>query len=219
MPNTVLFDERLTASAKLVFVFVSSLSAEQGFCWASNTYIAKRFGMGKSTISALISELVDAGYLTIEIEENYKRKLRLGVLETETPPPENSVPPTSKLSTPPPEISVHNITSKNNISNKDKLITKDENALKASETLAKLVKENFDFLELKDKDIERWAKDIEKLHRIDGYDYKVILGVIKWSQQDEFWRQNIRSGQALRKQFANLLVRIKSQPQTVMVIS
>ena len=220
MPNTILFDDKLSSSAKLVFVFVSSLSAEQGFCWASNTYIAKRFNMGKSTISALISELVDAGYLTIEIEENYKRKLKLGVLENEIPPPENSVPPTSKLSTPPPEISVHNNTSNNNINNKYKLIKeKAPQAVELAEVLAKKVKDNYDFLNPTEKDIANWANDIRLINEQDKYDYKIIEAVIDWALADSFWRQNIRSGSKLRKQFNTLLVQIKDRPQNVRVIS
>ena len=44
-------------------------------------------------------------------------------------------------------------------------------AIKLAQTLAKNVKEKFDFVKIKDKDIERWASDIDKLNRIDGEDW------------------------------------------------
>ena len=70
------------------------------------------------------------------------------------------------------------------------------------------------------KDYERWAQDIEKLHRIDGYDYELITKVMDWSQQDQFRRQNIKSGATLRKQFTTLLMQIKEkQTNNLRVIS
>jgi hypothetical protein len=69
--------------------------------------------------------------------------------------------------------------------------------------------ENYPHLE-KRCDWQKWCDPIEKLNRIDGYDYKTIMLVMKWTQQDDFWKQNILSGQTLRKQFTEkLLPRIK----------
>jgi hypothetical protein len=94
-------------------------------------------------------------------------------------------------------------------------------AVLIAERMAVCIIDNYDFMahKLSEKDYQRWAGDIEKLHRIDGYDYKVITAVLDWSQKDDFWKQNIRSGATLRKQFTSLLVRIKSQPKQVQVIS
>lgn len=53
---------------------------------------------------------------------------------------------------------------------------------------------------------------INKLHRLDGFDYGTIEAVINWCQQDEFWKRNIQSGSTLRKQFASkLLVNIQGK--------
>lgn len=84
-------------------------------------------------------------------------------------------------------------------------------ALQLAHKLAKNVKEHFDFVKLEQKDIERWASDIEKLHRIDGQDWKAIEWVIEWVHQNSFWCQNIRSGQTLRAKFEELKIRIKSE--------
>jgi hypothetical protein len=75
-----------------------------------------------------------------------------------------------------------------------------------------LVKRNYSFI--KDKNELGKISDYEemnRIHRLDNYDYKVIESVIKWCQEDSFWKQNIRSVSTLRKQFESLLIRIKSE--------
>lgn len=101
--------------------------------------------------------------------------------------------------------------------NKDINITKHnketipEEALELSRLLQTRIIENFDFVKPKDKDIENWAGSIEKIHRIDGYDWELIRAVIEWSQKDNFWKKNIRSGHKLRQQFTTLLVNVKTE--------
>ncbi len=60
------------------------------------------------------------------------------------------------------------------------------------------------------KNLTSAADAVNKLHRLDGYDYGTIEAVIVWSQRDAFWQQNIRSGLKLREKFDDLLVKIKS---------
>ena len=48
---------------------------------------------------------------------------------------------------------------------------------------------------------KRWAEDIDKMHRIDGREWRKIAGAIDWSQRDDFWHQNILSGANLRKHY------------------
>lgn len=57
------------------------------------------------------------------------------------------------------------------------------------------------------KDIET----IEKIHRLDGYSYAEINAVMKWSQEDDFWSQNILSTAKLRKQFDKLVLRMRAE--------
>lgn len=70
--------------------------------------------------------------------------------------------------------------------------------------LLELVRLNFPFI--KAEATEKDFIEINKLHRIDGRDYKTIRAVMQWSQQDAFWSRNIRSAAKLRKQFDTLLI-------------
>ncbi len=85
--------------------------------------------------------------------------------------------------------------------------------IELTELLYSKVKENYSFLVDKKTDIQWQAdfKEMGKINRIDGRELKVIRFIILWSQQDPFWKQNIRSVKKLRKQFDTLMVRAKGQ--------
>ncbi len=102
----------------------------------------------------------------------------------------------------------------------DKSLSKNvaNEALEIAMALRTMVLENYPHLE-RSTDAKKWATDIDKIHRLDKYDWKIIEGVMKWSQDDDFWSQQIRSGGNLRKHFDTMLVRIKSEPKAVEFIS
>lgn len=45
---------------------------------------------------------------------------------------------------------------------------------------------------------ERWADSIDKLNRIDGFEWGVIGGMIAWCQRDQFWKGVILGADNLR---------------------
>lgn len=87
-------------------------------------------------------------------------------------------------------------------------------ALRMARRMGKILRENFDFINPDEDDLNRWASDIEKLHRIDGEKWEAIEYVIEWVGQDSFWVQNIRSGKTLREKMETLKIRIKSGERT-----
>lgn len=86
----------------------------------------------------------------------------------------------------------------------------DPEAIRLSTLLQSKIRENYPFVKQKSREVERWAVDIEKVNRIDGYDWPMVEAVILWSQKNDFWQKNIRSGIKLREKFETLLVQIKS---------
>lgn len=71
IPLTVLHDQRLPASAKLLFGELSNLCQQTGYCWASNAYLAKLFRVDKLTVSRWIAALRRAGYIFLDgVDEN-----------------------------------------------------------------------------------------------------------------------------------------------------
>ena len=52
--------------------------------------------------------------------------------------------------------------------------------------------------------IGRWAKDIDKMNRLDGRSWENIENAIDWAMNDDFWQRNIWSGANLRKHYDRL---------------
>ena len=66
--------------------------------------------------------------------------------------------------------------------------------------------------------IQSWAKSIDLMLRIDKREVEEIKQVIRWCQQDEFWRTNILSASKLREQYDALILKMnnkKGEPQTI----
>jgi hypothetical protein len=56
----------------------------------------------------------------------------------------------------------------------------------------------------KKPNLQTWARDIDKLIRVDGKYRNQIHDVIKWCQLDPFWQNNILSTKKLREKFDQL---------------
>lgn len=88
-----------------------------------------------------------------------------------------------------------------------------QQALRLAELLAELIlkhspKKNELLPAKRDKTLQRWGEDIDKLNRINGHPWGVIEKVIVWSKSDSFWQSNILSGAKLRKQFDQMLLQM-----------
>ncbi|MBR2711538.1 MAG: helix-turn-helix domain-containing protein [Bacilli bacterium] len=66
IPAEIRLDENLKDKAKLLFGVILTLSIKTGYCFASNKYLAKELNVSTTTISILIKELIDRGYVTSE---------------------------------------------------------------------------------------------------------------------------------------------------------
>lgn len=53
---------------RLLYGLISSLSTKEGFCWATNRFLADRFGVKQETISRAIKALADAEYIRLEYD-------------------------------------------------------------------------------------------------------------------------------------------------------
>ena len=67
LPANVRYDKNIRDKAKLLYSEITALSNKDGSCYATNKYFAELYGVSSTTISTLIKELVDAGYIESEI--------------------------------------------------------------------------------------------------------------------------------------------------------
>lgn len=63
LPANVRYDNRLKANEKLLYSEITALANINGYCYASNGYFAKLYGVSKVSISNWINNLIRCGYL------------------------------------------------------------------------------------------------------------------------------------------------------------
>lgn len=67
IPANVRYDKNLKDKAKLLYGEITALCNKDGSCWAKNEYFADLYGVTKTTVSTLIKNLVDNGYIKSKI--------------------------------------------------------------------------------------------------------------------------------------------------------
>jgi SOS-response transcriptional repressor LexA len=95
IPANVRYDPNLRDKAKLLYGEITALSNERGYCWATNEYFAKLYNVDKTTISKLIKNLIDNGYIkshiiykegTKEIDKRYLLLRQEGIDKNDNTP-------------------------------------------------------------------------------------------------------------------------------------
>lgn len=93
IPADVRYDDRIPPNAKLLYGEISALIGAGGYCYASNQYFARIYGMSVDTISRLFKKLEDNGYIKREIEKDrsgqvVRRKVYLCASVPQIQPPD-----------------------------------------------------------------------------------------------------------------------------------
>ena len=68
VPARVRYDTRLPLGARLLYGEINGLTNKHGFCFASNGWFAKQYGVTTITISNWISKLREYKYIDVEYE-------------------------------------------------------------------------------------------------------------------------------------------------------
>lgn len=95
-----------------------------------------------------------------------------------------------------------NLKTKNKVK-KDKY-SEDSKEYKLSILLRDLILRRDENSRCKNADMQKWSKEIDLLHRKDNRSYEDIEKIIRWCQQDTFWKANILSTHKLRDKFDSL---------------
>jgi len=66
IPAFVRYNKDLSPNAKLLYGEITTLTDKTGYCFASNNYFARVYGVDKSSITHWIKQLADAGYIRQE---------------------------------------------------------------------------------------------------------------------------------------------------------
>lgn len=68
---------KVSSSAKLLYGEISALCNKEGYCWASNAYFAELYDVSDRSIRGWVSELSEAGFIHVEVENNNDRRMFL----------------------------------------------------------------------------------------------------------------------------------------------
>lgn len=73
VPVVVLLDEDLSTTTKLLMGLITTLSMQDGFCFASNRYLSNLMKVSRRTITSCIASLRKKNYIRVESEPNTRR--------------------------------------------------------------------------------------------------------------------------------------------------
>ncbi len=74
IPQCIVEDKNLTSTDKLVYGIILRLTRSNGYCWASNQYIADILKIHPRTVSTCIRKLREIGYINSSKNKNDKFK-------------------------------------------------------------------------------------------------------------------------------------------------
>ena len=75
IPATILYNENLKANQKLLYAIITSLTHKEGYCYATNKYLAEKLGVKTNTVSSWITDLNRKGFIKVELIRNDKKQI------------------------------------------------------------------------------------------------------------------------------------------------
>lgn len=95
LPASVRYDKSIRPNGKLLYAEIQALADRDGYCFAQNAYFAELYEIAPRTVSDLISQLCDKGYVTVEIVRDPKtNEIQQRRIRVDTPPAEDCDPHT-----------------------------------------------------------------------------------------------------------------------------
>ena len=82
IPAPVYFDKTISPAARILYGHISSLTNREGYCFATNKYLAEITEAPQNTVVNWIAELTKAGHIEVQIDKaaGNKRKIYLTTL-------------------------------------------------------------------------------------------------------------------------------------------
>lgn len=216
-PIEITRDHRLTATMQDYLCLIAQLE-KAGGCTASNKWFAEYFGVSRHAAIDIIRKLREAKFIESKILKRQGKKITLRELSITDNDSKQSLLTNSNVDgkqSLPGIVSNTYFDSKqtpqektnSKTNSKTKTFRPNSDEFRLSELLLNLILERKP--DFKKPNLQSWAKDIDKMIRLDSRKPETIEKVIQWSQADDFWQNNILSADKLRKQFDKL--ELKSQ--------
>lgn len=224
VPAAVLQRKELTPTEQMFLSKIKDLCTKYGYCDASNNFFGRLFGMTAGRVSQIIARLSEMKFIVAEIDGgNGKRYSRKIFLTDVSEPLFQGVNCLDALNIKrgyiftAPKGRIYRASNSDYIDpmrhskKKSKnLLSKNINVeqsppLRLSRLLFSLIRQRDE--NAPEPDFQKWAVHIDRLIRIDRRAPALIERVIRWVQDDPFWKNNILSTLKLRKQFPQLFLK------------
>ena len=75
IPATILYNKELKANEKLLYAIITSLAYKEGYCFATNKYLAEKLGVNTKTISSWISDLSKRNFIIVKVIRNENKQI------------------------------------------------------------------------------------------------------------------------------------------------
>ena len=75
IPAIILYNKELKANEKLLYAIITSLACKEGYCFATNKYLAEKLDVNPKTISSWISDLKDRNFIKVEVIRNENKQI------------------------------------------------------------------------------------------------------------------------------------------------
>lgn len=218
IPNQILQSKNLSLKAKGLWVYLNSKPDGWNF---SAERIAAEQNDGRESVKSALRELETAGLLERTVASKGYKKFET-TYELRTKFVGGKYADEKYADVKPDDIIKQNKERQNKVKQNKEIIMPapekpapareiPEEAKQLAQRLHKWITKNKPDRKIQKGWEDRWATDIEKMHRLDGRGWEAIAACIDWSQRDEFWRQNILSGENLRKHYDRMSDRAKAE--------
>lgn len=213
IPEHIWLRDDIGIMEKVLWAEIDSLSKSHEGCFASNEYFAEFFKISGKRIEALLKNLRDKNLIkTISKDKRNRKMIALSDVTREGLEPsylrdENP----QKQGIESNRNSPGHITS---IYNKEYNVTNPKSpTAPLSQHASRLAVLFFDLIQKSDQhakkpNMDKWAKELDKINRIDKRPWDEIENLITFAQSDDFWKSNILSPQKLRKQASQLFMKM-----------
>ena len=216
IPSALLFNENIEPNAIKLYAFIRGLTRVQGYCYATNAYLAECMNCSVETVQRLLRSLRDEGFIEIETNKegiHWQRRIFVGVnlkkslrsVKNNTPPCQNQHPPLLKMT---PNIRYI-------IEDKEKhtppLPPQTKTAADASGVCAAFTEKIKEANpKAKQPNATKWEKEFEDMIVEDKRDVPDIYEMIAWVFAHLFWKSRCLTPANLRKNFDTIYLQMKS---------
>lgn len=210
-------DETVSAYGKLIYCCLGMYVDKNGYCWPSTKTISANVGISRPTVLKAIQELIKAGYVECQKRNNEENNADISnlyylprVKEIDTGV--NVIDRGCKGGLHPRVNEVDTNFNNKNFKDITNICPRKISDLHLSlatffQGLIRERKADYKFTGT----VEKWADTIRLMIEKDGRAAERIRAVIKWSQADSFWQNNILSPDKLRKQFDRLEMQMNKE--------